>query len=238
MSNSIRFKFIRGEEVKYISHLDLMRFFDRALRRCDIPIAYSIGFNPHPNMIFGLPLTVGVTSECEYADFEFSVPLEPDEFVGRISPQLPKGIEIIDAKIKNAKENIMAIIVFASYNIIVGINDIADAELLQDKLNEFLEAESIIAKKENKKGIKLIDIKPMIHELRVSAIENGQCRRYCIDAYLSAGNASNLRPELLIKAFSNFLEREVRIEGIHRKGLYAAKNGEVMDPMDNEMIGI
>jgi radical SAM-linked protein len=215
-----------------------MRFFDRALRRCDIPIAYSIGFNPHPNMIFGLPLTVGVTSECEYADFEFSVPLEPDEFVGRISPQLPKGIEIIDAKIKNAKENIMAIIVFASYNIIVGINDIADAELLQDKLNEFLEAESIIAKKENKKGIKLIDIKPMIHELRVSAIENGQCRRYCIDAYLSAGNASNLRPELLIKAFSNFLEREVRIEGIHRKGLYAAKNGEVMDPMDNEMIGI
>ena len=66
----LRVKFTRGEEVKYISHLDMLKVFERALRRANIPIAYNKGFNPRPQIVFGLPLSVGVTSESEYADLE------------------------------------------------------------------------------------------------------------------------------------------------------------------------
>src|SRR5690242_15350351 len=69
---NIRTKFRRSDEVKFISHLDLMKVFERAIRRARLPIAYSQGFNPHPGMVFGLPLSVGVTSDAEYGDFEIT----------------------------------------------------------------------------------------------------------------------------------------------------------------------
>ena len=86
---NLRVKFIRGEEIKFISHLDLMRVFERALRRSEIPVAYSKGFNPHPQMVFGLPLSVGVTSQCEYADFKIEDNIEPNEFIQRLNDNLP-----------------------------------------------------------------------------------------------------------------------------------------------------
>jgi radical SAM-linked protein len=61
---SIRVKFERSQEVKFISHLDMMKAFERALRRAGLPIGYSKGFNPHPLMVFGLPLSVGMTSQA------------------------------------------------------------------------------------------------------------------------------------------------------------------------------
>ncbi len=222
--------------MKFISHLDLMRFFDRALRRCDLPIAYSIGFNPHPQMIFGLPLTVGVTSECEYADFEFSVPVSLDDFVERLSKQLPDGIRIVDAKIKYSKQNIMAIIDFASYNIIIGIEGMNSVKLLREKLDEFLKQKEIIVEKENKKGKKLVDIRPMIHEVKADLNEDTQGNVFNIYAYLSAGNTFNLRPELMIKALSENLGMDIKIKGVHRNGLFAMKNGEAKTPMDEELL--
>ena len=106
--SDLRIKFIRGEEVKFISHLDLMKVFERASRRANIPIAYSQGFNPHAHLIFGLPLSVGVTSQAEYADIELTEILEPESFVTRLNKELPKGLIIIEAKARQSKVNIMA----------------------------------------------------------------------------------------------------------------------------------
>ena len=111
----IRFKFIRGEQVKYISHLDLMRTFERAIRRANIPVRYSQGFNPHPSIVFGLPLSVGVTSEAEYADVEIDGELAPPVFLQQLNSQLPEGLKVTDAKESGAKSNIMASVAFASY---------------------------------------------------------------------------------------------------------------------------
>ena len=101
--SDIRIKFIRGEEVKFISHLDLMKVFERASRRANIPIAYSQGFNPHAHLIFGLPLSVGVTSQAEYADIELTEELDPENFMLGLNKQLPKGLIIVAAKARNTK---------------------------------------------------------------------------------------------------------------------------------------
>lgn len=93
----IRIKYTKGEEVKFISHRDLMRAFQRAIRRAEIPIAYSQGFNPHMKISWGKALKVGQTSDSEYAELQLESWIKPNELMQRLNPQLPKGIEILEA---------------------------------------------------------------------------------------------------------------------------------------------
>ncbi|WP_173400172.1 TIGR03936 family radical SAM-associated protein [Acetivibrio straminisolvens] len=172
MLSSIRVRFVRGEEVKYISHLDLMKMFERALRRSKIPIAYSQGFNPHPHMVFGLPLSVGVTSESEYADFELETDIDSGEFTQRLNQNLPKGIEVVDAKKNNTTSNIMAQVAGASYEVLVLADSKIGIEDLKYKLDEFLKNEQIFVEKESKGKIKKIDIRPMIYNADVNSAGN------------------------------------------------------------------
>jgi radical SAM-linked protein len=90
----LRIRFCRGEEVKFISHLDLMRLWQRALNRAGIPLAYSEGFNPHPRMSLAAPLALGVTSEAELMDIVLAKWASPHSFTSAVSRQLPRGIEI------------------------------------------------------------------------------------------------------------------------------------------------
>ena len=90
----LRIRFCRGEEVKFISHLDLMRLWQRALNRAGVPLAYSEGFNPHPRMSLAAPLALGVTSEAELMDIVLARWSSPHSFTSAVSRQLPRGIEI------------------------------------------------------------------------------------------------------------------------------------------------
>jgi radical SAM-linked protein len=91
----LRIKFSRGEELKFISHLDLMRCWERALRRAEIPLLYSEGFSPHPHISLAAPLALGVTSEAELMDISVSRWVSPHWFTSGVSRQLPTGIGII-----------------------------------------------------------------------------------------------------------------------------------------------
>ena len=93
----IRVKYTKGEEIKFISHRDLMRLFQRAVRRAEIPIAYSQGFNPHMKISWGNALKVGQTSEGEYAELQIDGWIRPHELMAKLNPELPKGIEILEA---------------------------------------------------------------------------------------------------------------------------------------------
>jgi radical SAM-linked protein len=90
----LRIRFYRGEEVKFISHLDLMRLWQRALNRAGMPLAYSEGFHPHPRMSLAAPLALGVTSEAELMDIVLAEWASPHSFTSVVSRQLPGGIEI------------------------------------------------------------------------------------------------------------------------------------------------
>ena len=91
----IKITYTKGEEVKFISHLDLMRAISRAIRRTDLPIAYSQGFNPRMKMSFGQALKVGATSEGEEAKLTFEQEISPQEVMDRLNQVLPQGICIL-----------------------------------------------------------------------------------------------------------------------------------------------
>lgn len=91
----LRVRFSRGEEIKFISHLDIVRLWERALRRAQIPLAYSEGFSPHPRISLAAPLAVGVTSETELMDVFITKRVSPHWFTAITSQQLPLGIKIL-----------------------------------------------------------------------------------------------------------------------------------------------
>lgn len=97
--NRIKIKYRKGEEVKYISHRDLLRAFTRAIRRAGLPIAYSQGFNPHMKISWGNALKVGAASEAEFAELQFESWIKPREVIDRLGPQMPKGLEILEANL-------------------------------------------------------------------------------------------------------------------------------------------
>ena len=78
MAKALRFRFSRGQELKYIAHLDMLRVFERAIKRAKIPVAYTQGFNPRQKLVFGLPMSIGLTSESEYADIELVEDMQPE----------------------------------------------------------------------------------------------------------------------------------------------------------------
>ena len=93
----IRVTFSRGEATKYITHLDMMRFWERALRRAELPVAYSEGFSPHAQIALAAPLPVGTTSAGELMDVFLAERIAPRTLISGITPQLPEGIAVVDA---------------------------------------------------------------------------------------------------------------------------------------------
>ncbi len=168
--NEIRVKFTRGDEVKYISHLDLMKVFERAARRAGVPILYSQGYNPHAQMVFGLPLSVGVTSEAEYGDFKLEKDMQPQDFMNLMNKSLPRGLNIQEAHLKTGNSNIMADIVLAAYDVLVASEEKMDFDAINKYVQEFLEQPELKVLKEGKKGLREIDIRPMIKELQGKVI--------------------------------------------------------------------
>lgn len=95
----IRIRYRKGEEIKFIGHRDLMRVFQRAIRRANLPIAYSQGFNPHMRISWGNALKLGVTSDNEFATLQLEGWVRPPELMARLNQQLPQGLEILEANL-------------------------------------------------------------------------------------------------------------------------------------------
>ena len=116
----LRVRFKRGGEVKYISHLDLIRLWQRAIHRARLPLAYSEGFSPHPRISLAAPLPIGVTSEAELMDVYLVRPVSAHFFPGVLSQQLPPGIEIQQAHpIAPNQSSLQAQVRFAEYRVTV-----------------------------------------------------------------------------------------------------------------------
>ena len=118
----LRLTFSRSEELKYISHLDLMRLWQRALRRADIPLVYSQGFSPHPRLSLAAPLAVGVTSGGELMDIFLERRVSPHFFLKVIREQLPRGIDISEVtEVGLGLPSLQSQVRYAEYKVIVDI---------------------------------------------------------------------------------------------------------------------
>ena len=211
MSNYL-IKYSRGEEVKYISHLDFIKFIQRAVRRANLSMLYSQGFNPHPQMAVALPLSVGVTSDCELMRIGFEEDYSENEVKNALNSVLPNGFSIID--VKNYKE---AKIDFSAINRAFYVCKCEIEGNIIFDIEKFLSSEKILVMKKSKSGIKEADIKPHIHSIKQIDIEGDIITfSMCLDA----GNEYNLKPDTVIDAMTNYDENfKVNFYSVHRSTL-------------------
>ena len=212
---SIKFK--KEGYLKYTSHLDIMRFFQRTFKRAEIKLSYSHGFNPHPKMSIAQPLSLGYTSTGDYIEIETEIAYEPETMKTTLSELVPPGIGIDRVRlIGQGKKTLAALVAFGEYEVFLEQCN----EDFEIKLNQFLELDRIeVVKQQRKTGTEtIIDIKPMIHALTWQPYLNG----ILLNMIIQNGSHAHLNPELLIQAlmkFGNFSTDGENVE-INRKELY------------------
>lgn len=216
----VRIKFSKDGEMRYIGHLDVMRYFQKAIRRAQIDIAYSEGMSPHMIMSFASPLGVGLTSRGEYMDIEVRSTLSSEEMRARLNAVMAEGVSILDCReVPQGKaSNAMSLVAAADYDIF--LNTAREGSIWPDWLDEFLKQESIPVNKKTKKGERTLDIRPLIYEY---SIGEGS-----LSVMVSAGSEENLRPELIMSACMEYKGHRYDPFAfrIHRKELYAGIDAE------------
>ena len=201
----LRIKFKKYGPVRFIGHLDVMRFFQKAIRRAGIDVTYSTGFSPHQVMSFAAPLGVGLTSNGEYMDIQVnSLPAPKDGLtacqvlVEQLNAASVRGLDVVSARVlPETAGNAMASVTAASYTvrfregrepqITMGDSGILEA------VNSFLAKDEIMITKETKKGTREINLRPGIYELNWE----GDAFYMLVDA----SSAGNIKPIQVIAAF-------------------------------------
>ena len=188
---NLRIKFRKVGDLQYISHLDLVRTMQKALKRAGIPMWYTEGFNPKPKMVFGPPLSIGVESECEFLDIRLLGDMELGDVKRRINESLTASLAAHDVYYP---ENSLTEIEWLSYTITLRTND--TARLLCEKLSTFFDKNEINILKKTKKGEQNVNIRPLIKSFEIFECDGG-ARINCV---LSSSSQSFLNPEHLMRA--------------------------------------
>lgn len=186
----IRIKFKKYGVMKFIGHLDVMRYFQKLLRRSNIPIAYSTGLSPHQIMSFAMPLGIGIESDAEYVDIEITERITSDIAISAMNENNVEGIEILSFKeLPKDSKNAMASICAADYDICFR-NGYAPAFDCMKTLKILYDEPEINVLKKTKKSEGIVDIKPGIISFEGENDRIGLC--------LSCGSALNVKPELVL----------------------------------------
>ncbi len=188
----LRIKFRKYGPVRFIGHLDVMRFFQKAIRRAELDIAYTGGFSPHQIMTFAAPLGVGLESNGEYMDIEVHSLNSCRDVVDRLNRVSVYGIEILSAKIlPDNAGNAMASVAAASYTVRFREGREPETDIAQ-VLPAFLAKKQIVYTKETKKGTRELDLRPGILELRWDGS--------AFFMLLDASSAGNIKPGQVVEA--------------------------------------
>ncbi|MBR2315283.1 MAG: TIGR03936 family radical SAM-associated protein [Clostridia bacterium] len=187
----VRIWFDKTGEAKYISHLDLMRCFTRAIRRARIPLWYTEGFNPHPYMQFSLPLSLGMQSVCESVDIRIEGDMSDEELLTALKEVMPVGIDV--KKITSPKFDPKYI---AYGDFYITFKDVPDKTKMLRILNDVFAADRLIVEKLGKKGrhkvMKEINLKEYIRHSYVKETETD----VVVNLILPAGSTTNINPSL------------------------------------------
>ena len=207
---TVRLRFCKTGGMQYISHLDLQRSFSRILARADLPLWYTQGFNPHPKIVFGLPLPVGCESVCELVDIRIIRDMPCDEVLERMHSATASNLDFTKCYIPDTK---FADISAAGYEISIDGRYIGGgAEKFLSQAVELLTGPSLTAVKRTKSGDRETDLIPLIKSVRAAEEGNKAVLRVC----LAAGQTENLSPELVVSVLRDRLgipeeEREYRV---------------------------
>lgn len=240
-----RIKFTKTGSMKFIGHLDIMRYFQKAFRRADIDIAYSQGFNRHQLMSFAQPLGVGLTSDGEYLDVELNSCDSEEVMVNRLNEQMNDEIRVVKFSLLGEKaRNAMSIVGAADYEISLK-DGYAPVENFEEKFTAFLEQDKIEIEKKTKKSSAIVDIKPSILNCAFDkeSFQQATGRDYTntvaqqyetqqkVYIQLVTGSVTNIKPDLVMEAFYQYLGQDLYEFSYqyHRFDLYAS--GEDADKL-------
>lgn len=216
----IRIKFSKTGHLKYIGHLDIMRCFQKVMRRAEVDIAYSAGFSPHQIMSFASPLGLGLTSEGEYVDIEVLSTESSAIMLQKINAVTVEGLQALRyVKLPDHAKTAMSVVAAADYCVTF---DQPATEDVRAKFEEFLSRDSIVITKKTKKSEVEMDIRPLIYK----ASFEGQK----LFLQVSAGSAANLKPEQVLETFFKtcVISPQELPYHVHRLEMYAnlAKEGQ------------
>ncbi|MGN1166772.1 MAG: TIGR03936 family radical SAM-associated protein [Lachnospiraceae bacterium] len=228
-----RIKFRKFGVMKFIGHLDIMRYFQKVMRRAEIPIAFTGGFSPHMIMSFAQPLGVGVTSDGEYFDIELTEPISSEKAIRQMNATMAEGIEVVSfVEISDDKKaSGMTITAAADYRVTL-LESVKTSERIKKipedwkkKANDFMNQPQIMVMKKTKRSEKEVDIKPMIYNMEVNEDH--------IYLFLATGSEQNLKPDLVMEAFLNYAGKNAEDNPMHyhRIDVYA-KDKDKLVPLE------
>ena len=237
----VRIKFAKSGIARFIGHLDVMRYFQKAVRRAGIAIRYSGGFSPHQLMSFAAPLGVGITSHGEYLDIEVEDDEETASMKERLNQVMAEGFSIVSCLVLPKESgNAMSMVAAARYTL--AFRPGYSPENAKDwfrSLVQFYEQKEVRIAKKTKKGEKEIDLKPLIYQISAE-VSNDPFFSETSDSseiapafpvlsmLISTGSTENIKPELVLDAYYQHLgqERPAFAFIIQREEVYARQSPE------------
>ncbi len=209
------FEFGKTGRLRFISHLDLQRFMQRALRRTDLPVAYSQGFNPHPQMAFASALAMGWSSDVELLDVKLTEAVDEEHAREQLDQALPPEMPVYRARlVEDRFPALMAKLVWADYRIELTGETVP---ALLSAVDGYMAEESVMAMRKTKSGEKEADVRKMTASLRVEG--------NALFARLMLTESATLKPDLLINVLSQRAGVEAPEARIYRLALLADDKG-------------
>ena len=164
--------FEKVDNARFISHLDLMRLFQRAFKRAGLPLTHTQGFNPRPSVSIALPLSLGAESHCELLDFDLESPVPLEDIRNRLNAALIDGIRVREVYGNGAKIKYLALLQ-SRLTLEYDGGSPAGAE---SAIGQLFARETLVLEKKNRNGVTQQDIIPMIRNLEISRISEGELR--------------------------------------------------------------
>ena len=192
----LRIKFIKGPELKYISHLDLTLTWERALRRAGVPLAYSQGFNPQPKVQLASGLPLGYTGTAELMDVILTKPMPTEDFSASVTPTLPEGLAIKGVEEVFLKApSLQSALRQAVYR--VTLETSLSGDELTNRISDLLAADQIERQRIRKGREETFDLRPLVDDVGLEAVSDGHA---VLSMRLSAGQHGNVRPDEVLAA--------------------------------------
>ncbi len=197
----LRLTYAKGEGVKFISHQDEFRLWERALRRARLPLLYKRGFNPQPHMQFAAPLGVGFTGEREYLDVVLAPPVPPAEVVARLRATLPPAVALHGAKLLPLHApSLASTLIGADYTIILyATEDELSQEVLAAHIADFLARDEVHMERQRKKERYGYNLRPLAFEVRAAGYD-AVAEEHAIFVRVQQRKGATGRPDEVLKA--------------------------------------
>ena len=194
----LRIKFSKHGVLRFIGHLDVMLYFQKAIRRAGIDIAYSSGFCPHQIMSFAAPLGVGLESNGEYMDIVVNSLTSAKELTDALNAQMADGIRVLEVRLlSDSAGNAMASVAAARYTVAFR-EEYQPPFLTEPVIADFYGQNEIMVTKKTKKSESTFDMKPYIYACSYNEENN------TIDMTVDASSAGNIKPALVVKAIYDY----------------------------------